>query len=88
MFAIFGWRRDGKLYAIPLNVQPVAMYYNATELKKSGLERPRAGWTWDDLRQYAQKLTRRNDSTITTWGLTAEVWDGFYMRSSGRIVDI
>jgi multiple sugar transport system permease protein len=55
----------GKLYGIPISVDDRALYYNKGMLRRAGLvdERgePRPPRDWDELREYACRLTERDD---------------------------
>lgn len=46
---------DGKLYGLPLNANNLALVYNVDMLKEAGYSEPPK--TWDELREYAKKLT-------------------------------
>ncbi len=49
---------DGKNYAIPKDVDTIALWYNKTMFDEAGLEYPTADWTWDDLYNAAKALTK------------------------------
>ncbi len=58
---------DGYLYAIPLEVDGLGMYYNVDLLAKAGISQPPEDW--DTLIEYAQDLTKTDNSgTITQAG--------------------
>lgn len=48
----------GKLYAIPKDFDTIAIFYNKAMFDKAGVPYPKAGWTWDEFRETAQKLTQ------------------------------
>jgi multiple sugar transport system substrate-binding protein len=48
---------DGVLQCMPQNISSLVVYYNRTLFSEAGLERPRAGWTWEDFRSTALALT-------------------------------
>jgi multiple sugar transport system substrate-binding protein len=54
---------NGKLYAWPLWVPPVAMYMNLDVFKEKGVDLPPKDWTYDQFVEVAKKLTfsRGND---------------------------
>ncbi len=74
-------RYEGKLYELPHTVYPTLLAYNKAIFAKAGVTPPVKGWTWDDLRAIAQKLTQgEGDQKI--WGLALESSDslaGLYM---------
>lgn len=45
-------------YSLPKDYSPLAIYYNIDMFKAAGLALPKAGWTWDEFRQDAIKLTK------------------------------
>lgn len=53
---------DGDQLAIPKDVDTCAVWYNKTMFDEAGLEYPQAGWTWDDFRETAKKLTKEDGS--------------------------
>jgi multiple sugar transport system substrate-binding protein len=53
-------RKDGKLYAIPVDFTPMVMYLNVKLFKEAGVPLPKAGWTWTDFRQKAKELTSKD----------------------------
>ncbi|MGH2820636.1 MAG: ABC transporter substrate-binding protein [Actinomycetota bacterium] len=49
---------DGRLQCMPQNISSLVVYYNEELFRRSGLRRPRPGWTWEDFRETAITLTR------------------------------
>lgn len=45
-------------YALPKDYSPLAIYYNVDMFKAAGVPLPTEGWTWDQFRQDAIKLTK------------------------------
>lgn len=63
-----GWKSgmyDGKLYAIPQNINTLAIFYNKDLFEEAGLSG--APKTWDQLRNYAKKISQLGEKT---YGLT------------------
>ncbi len=64
-----------KVRALPMQVGPRAFYYNKTLLKSVGAKDPwddlKGEWTWDDLVEAAQKVTRdtNGDGRTDQWGM-------------------
>ncbi|MCG5216442.1 ABC transporter substrate-binding protein [Streptosporangium sp. KLBMP 9127] len=50
---------NGKVYALPSDYGPSAMFYNVTTLKKAGIEEPPA--TWDEYYEAAKKIRALGD---------------------------
>jgi multiple sugar transport system substrate-binding protein len=53
------FRFNGKLYGLPKDYSTLVLYYNPEMLAEVGLEDPPR--TWDDLADYARRLTRDTD---------------------------
>ena len=51
-----------KYYAVPKDVDTIALWYNKAMFDEAGLEYPTADWTWDDLGETAKKLTKEDGS--------------------------
>lgn len=59
-----------KLYAMPVSLAPVVLFYNRKIFDDAGLPYPNADWTWDDLRTAAIKITLRDQQgRIMQYGL-------------------
>ncbi len=48
---------DGKIYSIPFQRSTEIMYYNKELFKKAGLDPEKPPTTWDEMLEYAKKLT-------------------------------
>ncbi|MGI6609801.1 MAG: ABC transporter substrate-binding protein [Limnochordia bacterium] len=63
------YRVRGALYGLPQDLQIGAIFYNKDLLNEAGVGFPRVGWTYDDLRATALRLTRREaDGTSSVYG--------------------
>lgn len=49
---------EDKYYAVPKDVDTIALWYNKTMFDEAGLAYPTADWTWDDLYEAAKALTK------------------------------
>jgi sn-glycerol 3-phosphate transport system substrate-binding protein len=60
----------GKTWGIPFQRSTVVMYYNKEAFKEAGLDPNHPPGTWTEMREYAQKLTKRDASgNVTQWGV-------------------
>src|SRR5690606_3092061 len=57
---------DGKQYGLPESFSDVVLFYNKDLFEAAGLETPQADWTWDEVREAAEKLT---DKDAGAWGM-------------------
>lgn len=53
---------NGKQYAVPKDVDTIALWYNKTMFEKAGVACPTDDWTWDDLYKAAQKITDKKNN--------------------------
>ncbi len=58
-----------KTYFIPIGWNNIMINYNRKLFKDAGVEFPKTGWTWNDLRETAKKLTVRDAAgNVTQFG--------------------
>ncbi len=50
-------RVNGNIYMVARDHTHVILYYNRDALTAAGLSDPQKGWTWDDFKDYCEKLT-------------------------------
>ncbi len=66
------YRRDGALYALPVDAAPLMLFYDQEYFASKGVPMPDATWDWDDLVRSAAKLTAsKQDGAVARWGLIA-----------------
>lgn len=87
---------DGRCYGIAHNAAWTALYYNKQMFREAGLDPERPPHTWEELVEYADRLTeRRPDGSIVRSGFslrkagykrgTAEKWLTFFYTAGGRV---
>lgn len=64
---------DGKIYGLPMEVEPLAIYYSVQAFEKAGLSEADIPKTWEQLLTVAAKLTTKDQ-----FGLLTEVIPGYY----------
>src|SRR5215212_689530 len=64
---------DGKIYGIPMEVEPMAMYYSVKAFEDAKLNENDVPKTWDELLELAKKLT-----TPDRYGVLFETTPGYY----------
>lgn len=64
---------DGKIYGVPMEVEPMAMYYSIPAFEEAGLNESDVPQTWDQLLEVAGKLT-----TDQRYGVLFDVSPGYY----------
>jgi multiple sugar transport system substrate-binding protein len=55
---------EGKYWGLPYDASVMIFFYNKDMFDKAGIEAPKDTWTWDDMRNAAQKLTNPADGTF------------------------
>ena len=66
------YRRDGALYALPVDAAPLMLFYDEEFFSNQGVPMPDANWDWDELVRNAAKLTTaKQDGSVARWGLVA-----------------
>jgi len=77
---------NGKLYGLPQEVSPVAIYYNADLFRKAGLALPTDNWTQATFMADAKKLSdaskKRYGFYMSDW---YAFWGGFVARNGGTV---
>lgn len=72
------YKYDGKTYAVPKDIDTIALWYNKTMFDEAGLDYPDDTWTWDDFYEAALKLTKPDGSQYG-WAMNpSNDQDGFY----------
>jgi len=59
-------QHDGKTYGLPFNTDTRLLFYNKKLFKEAGLEE--APKTWKELEEYAEKLDKKEDGKVNTYG--------------------
>ncbi len=60
----------GKTWGIPFQRSTIVMYYNKEAFKEAGLDPNQPPGTWQEMADYASKLTKRDGSgNVTQWGV-------------------
>ncbi|MEU6494963.1 sugar ABC transporter substrate-binding protein [Streptomyces sp. NPDC046984] len=72
--ALTGRMVDGKVYALPMEVEPLAIFYNVPNWEKAGLSEADIPTTWDQLLDVGDKLRAKGGGA----GLVFETDPGYY----------
>lgn len=67
------YTHDSKYYAVPKDIDTIALWYNKAMFDEAGLAYPTADWTWEDMGEAARKLTKPDGSQ---YGLAMNISDG------------
>ncbi len=83
---------QGNIYGVPFLQETLVVFYNQAMFDAAGITPPADGLvTWDELRDYAQRLTKRDASgQTTTWGLLApleqRLWWCLVAQNGGQVL--
>lgn len=71
------YQTEDGYYGLPRDIQPIVMYINKDMFDEAGIPYPEDGWTWDDLIEIGQQLTKDTDGdgTVDQYALWADIWD-------------
>jgi sn-glycerol 3-phosphate transport system substrate-binding protein len=60
----------GKTWGIPFQRSTVVLYWNKDAFKEAGLDPEKGPATWDEMRDFAKKLTKKDaNGNVTQWGI-------------------
>ena len=61
---------DGKIWSFPYKAFMArnGLFYNANVFQESGIPIPTDNWTYDEMRNAAQRMTKRSGTEVTLWG--------------------
>lgn len=73
------------LYALPFNRSTPMFYYNKDMFEEVGLDPEAPPQTWDELKEYAAKLSIPDERWGFEMPIDAWFYEAFIMQSDGRI---
>lgn len=65
---------DNKLYSMPFNSSTPILFYNKTAFKAAGLDPEKAPQDFDEIKQYSEKLTKKDGSTVSEYGFSMAIY--------------
>jgi multiple sugar transport system substrate-binding protein len=86
--ALASYTYDGRLYGIPRDIAPMAMYYNKDLFDAAGVAYPSDDWTREDYVRIAQQLTKPE---LHQFGCQIRIWENELLpalwQSGARLLD-
>jgi len=67
---LFEW--NGGLYGVPRDNDTKVIFYNRKLFRAAGVPYPTNGWSWDELRATAKRLTKGSGARISQYGFAYE----------------
>jgi len=86
------YRVNGKLYCMPFNSSNAVMFYNKTLFEKAGLDPNKPPTTYEEVLEYAEKLTTKDDKgnveqAAICWSLNCWFFEQFMAKQNAPLVD-
>jgi multiple sugar transport system substrate-binding protein len=82
---------SGQVYGLPKDWNSLGVFYNKQMFQAAGLSLPTASWTWDDLKNDAQKLTKNPGTPNSVYGISlsadASRWGAFLLANGGAVLN-
>lgn len=82
---------SGQVYGLPKDWNSLGVFYNKQMFQAAGLSAPSANWTWSDMQNDAQKLTKNPGSPNSVYGvvLSADLsrWGAFLLAEGGSVLN-
>jgi multiple sugar transport system substrate-binding protein len=82
---------SGRVFGLPKDWNSLGVFYNKQMFQAAGLSAPSANWTWTDLQNDAQKLTKNPGSPNSVYGivLSADLsrWGAFLLADGGSVLN-
>jgi len=72
------YNSNGKQYAMPKDIDTIALWYNKTMFDEAGIEYPDDTWTWEDMYIAAKQLTKDDGSQYGYAINTSNNQDSYY----------
>ncbi len=83
---------EGKQYGIPFETNTLVLFYNVDMFKKAGLDPDKPPKTWEELNQYAKKLTKDGVYGISVCAVASEEgtfqWLPFLQQNGGNVFNL
>lgn len=79
---------ENKLYGMPFNTSSSILYYNKDAFKAAGLDPEKPPKTFDEVNEYARKLTKKDGSNVSQYGFHQSIYGWLfeqYMAVSGGL---
>jgi multiple sugar transport system substrate-binding protein len=81
------YSNNGRQYAIPKDLDTIALWYNKRHFDEAGLAYPTNDWTWNDLKEAAKKLTKPGQyGVIFTPGETQTGYWNLIYQNDGYVI--
>ena len=82
---------QGKIYAVPYELNMSAIYYNQDMFDAAGVSYPKWGWNWEAFLETAKKLTKQEGGETKQWGFLSKNYlptlNSFITQAGGSILN-
>lgn len=77
---------DGQVYGVPGDMKSYVVLINKDYLEEAGLDVPALDWTWNDYREYANKMTK-GEGASKRYGSYLHNWDTYFNMGMWSVCD-
>ncbi|HIW31770.1 MAG TPA: extracellular solute-binding protein, partial [Candidatus Paenibacillus intestinavium] len=90
--ALYSSMTEGKIYGVPHGTNPIALAYNKKIFTEAGVPYPTDEWTYQDLLDTAEKLTKVNGDNVEHYGYISgknivSGWLPWIRATGGQVLD-
>src|SRR5579863_9052635 len=82
---------SGQVYGLPKDWNSLGVFYNKSMFQAAGLSFPTANWTWTDMQNDAQKLTKNPGTPNSVYGISLSAdlsrWGAFLLANGGTVLN-
>ncbi len=83
--------KSGQIYGLPKDWNSLGLFYNKQLFQAAGVPFPSDSWTWSDMQNAAQKLTKNPNSPQEVYGFSTDAstsrWAAFLFANGGSILN-
>jgi multiple sugar transport system substrate-binding protein len=83
--------KSGQIFGLPKDWNTLGVFYNKQMFQTAGLSAPSDSWTWSDMQNDAQKLTKDPNTTHSVYGITLDNitsrWAAFLFAAGGTVLN-
>jgi multiple sugar transport system substrate-binding protein len=83
--------KSGQIFGLPKDWNTLGVFYNKQMFQAAGLSAPSDSWTWSDMQNDAQKLTKDPNTTHSVYGITLDNitsrWAAFLFADGGTVLN-
>jgi multiple sugar transport system substrate-binding protein len=83
--------KSGQIYGLPKDWNTLGLFYNKQLFQAAGVPFPTNSWTWSDMQNAAQKLTKNPNTPQEVYGFSTDAstsrWGAFLYANGGSVLN-